>query len=125
MDTNQRLKLLGSLFFILPALIISAPVIAPLIRLQSSNEPPTLIPPDIGLGLIAVILSIPFYGMVGHAVHERKWYPYCMIASACLCLSFPFGTVFGVFSLVTLCKPEIRTEFEAKNKTEKMVEQIK
>jgi hypothetical protein len=125
MDTNKRLMLLGNLFFILPTLIISAPVIAPLIRLQSSNEASTLIPPDICLGLIAVILSIPFYGLVGHAVHERKWYPYCMIASACLCLSFPFGTAFGIFSLVTLFKPEVKAEFYTQNKTEKMVEQIK
>jgi len=36
----------------------------------------------------------------------------CLLASAVNCVFFPFGTLLGTFTLIVLCRPEVRASFK-------------
>jgi hypothetical protein len=43
---------------------------------------------------------------------RRRRYTFCLVIAGLLCLWMPFGTILGVFTLVTLTKPPVRAQFE-------------
>lgn len=45
-------------------------------------------------------------------IAERRNHTYCIIVSALECLSFPFGTAVGVFTLIVLSRPEVKAWFD-------------
>ena len=115
MNPDKRLKLLGNLFYALVALGVVASFVAPAIMMRGTVDPAGILIGAAVAGLIGSLFLVGLYGLVGWAIHQRKWHLYCMVVSGILCLSFPLGTALGVFSLITLSKPEIRTLFESKN----------
>jgi hypothetical protein len=44
------------------------------------------------------------------AGHSR--YTYCLVVAAIECLFMPFGTVLGVFTIIVLIRPEVKTLFQ-------------
>jgi hypothetical protein len=43
---------------------------------------------------------------------QRKHYTYCLVIAAVSCIFMPFGTILGVFTLVTLTKESVKRLFE-------------
>lgn len=63
----------------------------------------------IGFGMSLAVLFL----MVARRLRQRRGYMFCVIASAVSCLSIPFGTALGVFSLIVLTKAPIKDLFES------------
>lgn len=77
------LQLFGWLFVLIPILIILA-----------------------GWGIaVAYFLTGRFLGL-------RQHYLYCQILAGITCMSFPFGTILGIFTIVVLSRPSVRALFE-------------
>jgi len=47
----------------------------------------------------------------GYFLGKRRSYTYCLAVAALSCLVMPFGTVLGVFTIVVLMRPSVRTHF--------------
>lgn len=60
-----------------------------------------------GLTLAALLL------MLARRLRQRRGHVFCLVVSGLSCLSIPFGTALGVFSLVVLLKPPIKALFES------------
>ena len=48
----------------------------------------------------------------GYYITNRKWLTYCMVMSGIETIFVPFGTVLGVFTLILLSKPHVRSLFD-------------
>lgn len=49
----------------------------------------------------------------GKCLSRRKHYVYCIVAAAIGCIFTPFGTVLGVFTIVTLTRPSVKALFDS------------
>jgi hypothetical protein len=49
----------------------------------------------------------------GWCLAQQKHYMFCLVIGALTCLSVPFGTVLGVFTIVVLMRPSVKELFEA------------
>jgi hypothetical protein len=47
----------------------------------------------------------------GRCLQQRRRHLLCMVVAALSCMMMPFGTVLGVFTLVTLTKPSVKALF--------------
>jgi hypothetical protein len=68
----------------------------------------------IALGLTFVCLGLALataVGLAGTYLRQRRRWLYCVVVDAIACSIFPFGTILGVLSLVTLSQPEVRSRF--------------
>jgi len=122
-NTRSNLRLLGVFYillgvFSLPALLVLAlhgPILDQLA--QSAPDPETieLIRRIINVSivgfavLILVHVAACFY--IGACFRKQKHHTLCLIAAVFCCLSFPLGTILGVFSLVVLMKEEAKFLF--------------
>ena len=77
-------------------------------------------PPGFVGGLFALIGFVAFIFMLalaaltayaGKCLSEQKRYTFCIVIAAISCLSFPFGTALGVFTIVILQRPGVRQMF--------------
>jgi len=59
------------------------------------------------VGWIFAIMII----IAGRRLKERRAYNYCLVVAFMECLIVPFGTVLGVFSIVTLTKETVKELF--------------
>jgi hypothetical protein len=91
MNAERRLKLLGNLFYALVLLGIAAAFVMPAIVMRGTVEPQGILIAAVVAGLIGSLFLVGLYGLVGWAIHRRKWHLYCMVISGVLCLSFPLG----------------------------------
>ena len=57
----------------------------------------------------AALAFAVFYA--GRSLREHRRYVYCMVVAAFCCLSFPIGTVLGVFTFVVLGRPSVKALF--------------
>ncbi|GEJ55959.1 hypothetical protein [Anaeromyxobacter diazotrophicus] len=58
-----------------------------------------------GLSLAVLLL------IAGNSLRAHRRRTYCIVVAAVSCVFFPFGTVLGVFTILTLSKPEAKTLF--------------
>jgi len=80
--------------------------------------------PPLFLGLFFVIFagSFIFFGwafaicviLTGRFISQRKNYMFCLVMAGVECIFTPFGTVLGVFTIITLVRPSVKDTFEAK-----------
>ncbi len=66
------------------------------------------------VGLLVMALFWVMGGCVigaGRFLKQRQHWTFCVVIAALTCLSFPIGTALGVFTLITLFKPEVKAEF--------------
>jgi hypothetical protein len=52
------------------------------------------------------------YFLAGRFLNQRRHYLYCQILAGITCMSFPFGTILGIFTIVVLSRPSVRALFE-------------
>ena len=83
-DEGPPVMLFGLLFTIIPALIILT-------------------------GWALAILII----VAGYFLSTRKHHTFCLVVAGLECIIMPFGTVLGVFSIIVLVRPSVKTLFEA------------
>jgi hypothetical protein len=113
-DTIKKLNTLGMIFFVLAALCIPVSFITPVILWKASSaasEGRLVLMCGAGAGLIGSLLLVVCIALVGHTIRSHRWWTFCFVVSILLCPSFPFGTALGIFSLITLNKPEVKTLF--------------
>jgi hypothetical protein len=87
-----------------------------------ANQPPP--PPELfrmfGMMMIIIPAAMICLGWIfalclflaGKNLSRRKNYTFCMIVAGISCLCIPLGTVLGVFTLVVLLRPTVKTLFE-------------
>jgi len=77
-------------------------------------------PPDffgyffIAAGLIAILLMWALAIAVftaGRKLRQRTGYLYCLVIAAFECMFMPFGTVLGIFTILVLSRPSVKTLF--------------
>jgi hypothetical protein len=65
----------------------------------------------IGVGVMLLLGAMGFAVLLFLAarfLRKHRHWTYCMVVAGLSCAFFPFGTVLGVFSIVTLSKPEAK-----------------
>jgi hypothetical protein len=79
-------------------------------------------PPDwfgflfIGMALTMIVLmwAMAFaVFMAGNNLKRRTGYMFCLVVAAIECMFVPFGTVLGVFTIIVLSRPTVKTMFGA------------
>ena len=50
--------------------------------------------------------------VAGRNLQRRRHYTFCMVVAGLACMIMPFGTVLGVFTLVALLRPGVKSLFE-------------
>jgi hypothetical protein len=53
--------------------------------------------------------------LAGRYLHAQQHYLFCMVMAAILCAFMPFGTVLGVFTLIVLLRPSVKSLFQAQD----------
>jgi hypothetical protein len=69
------------------------------------------------MGVVFIILGWTFAGLVfaaGRFLARRKHYTFCLVMAAVECLFMPFGTVLGVFTIITLIREPVKPLFSAR-----------
>jgi hypothetical protein len=71
-----------------------------------------------GILLAVLVVTLLFAGgfggllmWAGRSLQTQRRHTLCMVAAVILCLSFPLGTILGVWTLIVLSKPQIRALF--------------
>ncbi len=70
-----------------------------------------------GAGLFALALLaawIVALVLAGRFIARQRHWTFCVVVAALSCTSFPLGTALGVFTLVTLNKPDVKALFDAR-----------
>jgi hypothetical protein len=69
----------------------------------------------VAMGSLAVLLGWTMAALTafaGRCLTRRRRHTFCLVIAGLLCLWMPFGTLLGVFTLVTLTKAPVRAQFE-------------
>lgn len=53
--------------------------------------------------------------LAGRFLQQQRHYIFCMVVAALLCTNAPLGTTLGVFTIIVLVRPSVKTLFEATN----------
>jgi hypothetical protein len=67
-----------------------------------------------GIGVVFFVLGQSFAGCVfaaGRCITSRARYWFVFVMACFQCAFFPFGTVLGVFTIVVLSRPSVKTIF--------------
>lgn len=68
----------------------------------------------IAIGATLILLGWVVAGFIiaaGRALARRRHYQFCLVMAGIECLFTPFGTVLGVFTLITLIRPSVKQRF--------------
>lgn len=49
--------------------------------------------------------------IAGCCLAKRKCYTFCFVMACISCISMPFGTILGVFTIIVLLRPEVKEMF--------------
>jgi hypothetical protein len=69
----------------------------------------------IAMGSFVVLIGVVSVGLnllTARSLRDRKNHTLCLLTAAMNCVHFPFGTLFGAFTLIVLCRPAVRAAFE-------------
>jgi hypothetical protein len=72
------------------------------------------LPMIVGLFALVIALSLLFgvlHFMVGQRLRQRRGHKFCQVIAVLTCLSIPFGTALGVFTLIVLNRPSVKAMF--------------
>lgn len=132
-DSSQHLKVLSIVYYVfagIMGLLSCIPFIHIFLGISALNNPEMFEgesnPEEAskmfgylftGIGSLVVLIGwtvtiLTF--LTGRFIGKQQRWLYCMVMSGILCLSFPFGTVLGITSLILLSKPQYKSLFEEK-----------
>jgi hypothetical protein len=90
--------------------------------LVSSFTQPGSDAPPVFIGLLFTVFAGGFilFGWIfaiciiltGRFIATRKNYMFCLVMGGIECIFTPFGTVLGVFTIITLIRPSVKAMFE-------------
>ncbi|HLF57551.1 MAG TPA: hypothetical protein VI942_11955 [Thermoanaerobaculia bacterium] len=63
---------------------------------------------------MAIALGLAFavcLALAGRNLARHRGYTFCLVVAAIACLFIPFGTVLGVFTILVLVRPSVKTLF--------------
>ena len=66
------------------------------------------------MGVVVILLGWGFGGLTiwaGRCLATKRHYVFCIVMAAISCLSMPFGTALGVFTLIVLGRPSVKQLF--------------
>lgn len=128
-DDEQYLKLLSIFHYIVGAiagLFACFPIIHFVIGIGlivssfsgASQDSPTIL---IGLLFTVIAGGIILIGwafaicimIVGNFIAKRKNHMFCLVMAGVECIFTPFGTVLGVFTIITITRPSVKELFKA------------
>jgi hypothetical protein len=67
-----------------------------------------------GLGFaVATWVMAVMMIIAGHKLSRRKSYMFCLVIACIECLSTPFGTILGVFTIILLSRPSVKELFNS------------
>ena len=69
----------------------------------------------IGVGVMTILIGLCMTTAIflaARSLKQRQNFLRCQVLAAVECMMFPFGTALGVFTLITLAKPEVKALFE-------------
>jgi len=130
---EENIRLLAIFHYVLAALIAffaCIPIIHIVIGILFLVAPETMCeggcddtPPEfigwlfVGIGafvmLVGWILAV-LVALAGRFLSRRIHYKFCIAIAAAMCLFMPLGTILGVFTLITILKPETEALFTKK-----------
>ena len=128
---NEHLRLLSIFHYVkggITALFACIPIIHLVIGLvfiiaphsfgHGSNQPPAFIGWFfVVFALVFILLGWTFAVLVliaGRCIARRKHYTFCFVVACVECLSVPFGTVLGVFTILVLNRQSVKELFNPK-----------
>lgn len=68
----------------------------------------------VGFAVLFIGLGLTFAGFIAYAgrcLRQRRRHTLCLVVAALACMMMPFGTVLGVFTLISLTKPPVKALF--------------
>jgi hypothetical protein len=87
----------------------------------ANNAPPAF------LGLFFVVFATimilfgwTFAGLIAYAgkcLGQRKHYTFCLVMGGIACMFMPFGTILGIFTIIVLVRPTVKSLFETARPT--------
>ena len=90
-------------------------IFAPHVFGEGKDQPPAFIGVlFVVLGSFLILFGWIFAALVlfaGRCIARRKHYVFCVVIACVECISIPFGTVLGVFTLLVLSRPSVRGLF--------------
>lgn len=122
-ETKDHLQLLGVFYYVvaclalplLGILLFQSWIIDWVFREASAQGAEDSFEAFVRLAQILIgILAVAHFAAwiyVGRCFRQQNHHTLCTIAAIFVCLSFPLGTVLGVFSLIVLLKPEAKALF--------------
>jgi hypothetical protein len=126
---NEHLKLLSIFYYVkggITALFACIPIIhvvlglvfiiAPHVFGHGNDQPP----PFLGwlfliLGSFLILFGWTFAVLTllaGRCIGRRKHYTFCLVVACIECLSVPFGTVLGIFTILVLNRASVKALFK-------------
>jgi hypothetical protein len=123
----EHLKLLSTFHYV-AALLVALLSLLPLFHLiagmtmvrWSADRPEDALPAIFAGGCLATLAGIwmltglssaACLAVAGHFLARRIHYAYCLSVAGVECLFMPVGTLLGVFTLLVLLRPSVRTLF--------------
>ena len=115
--------LIGALFGLVSCIPIIHVVVGVICLVSPETLPdkPSGMPPDV-IGWMFIVMGIVMvlFGWsltvcliyAGRFLARRKCYFFCATIAALSCFIFPFGTILGIFTMITLLRPGVKQVFE-------------
>lgn len=58
-----------------------------------------------------IVVTLTF--VAGRRIRDRRAHSFCLTVAAINCFFFPFGTILGIFTIIVLQRPNVRSAFGA------------
>jgi hypothetical protein len=68
----------------------------------------------VAIGAAFILFGLTFSALLAYAgrcLRQRRRYTFCLVMAAISCAFMPFGTVLGIFTLIVLTRPSVKSLF--------------
>ena len=107
---------LAALFSAFPLLYVAMGVAILQGRFEGQRPPPAFFGwMMIAMGIAFMVMGLGYAALVAYAgrcVAKVRHWTFVIVIAALSCAFFPFGTVLGVFTIIVLSKPEVKSLFQ-------------
>ncbi len=88
--------------------------------MDSGGPPPWFGWVFIGVAVIAIVMGLTMsccVALAGRRLSQHRSHTFCLVVAGLSCTFMPLGTVLGVFTLVVLTRPSVKTLFKQQSNT--------